>query len=185
LPEYYKDESTGKEYELKYYVVEISSDATTVNAYAVSGNTTTITNTEDTDNRETNDSITVNKKDEANKPLPGAVFTLYKLKDDGTTTTIKDYTTSDDGSVTIGTTDTALATYLPKTNGGSVTLKLKEKSAPDGYELIDTIWDVVISTAIEEVLENNKFVTVTTYTIKIDNGKSITVTNEHKKLMLR
>ena len=118
--------------------------------------------TRNTGEETVHDSVTVNKLDGDGEALNGAVFTLYK--EDGTTK-IK---------------DSDLASYLPTTNNGSITLKLKETTAPEDYKAISTVWDVVISTKIEEVLKNNKFVTVTTYTMTIAGNDYIDVVNVHK-----
>ena len=126
----------------------------------------------------THDSVTINKLDENNTVLSGATFTLYSTNTEGTLSVpVEAY---NGGSFTISTEHTALTNYLPTTDGGSVTLYLKETEAPTGYQLDSTIHNVVITTAISGPIYDltlKKFVTTTTYTMTIDGVETEDINN--------
>ena len=98
--------------------------------------TLAVTNQPDYDFENYHHSVTVNKVSNTNSPLTGAVFTLYY---EG-----RAITTYSGGSFTISTQDTALQRYLPSP-GQRITLKLRETTAPDGYQRSDAEYDVVLS----------------------------------------
>ncbi len=183
LPEYYKDEATGKEYELHYYVVEISADATESNDYSVSGNTTEITNTERIDTDEEHDSVKLNKKDKDGRQLSGAVFGIF-ANESGTGDPIATYTTDASGKATISTSDTALKGKLPAVSA-STTLYVIETTPPVGFDIDTTPHTLVISADSREELGKNDngedaFITITSYTLTIDEGTEIDVTDKQK-----
>ena len=126
------------------------------------------------------DSVTVNKLDENNTALDGAVFTLYQTKDanDALSDPVRTYGGSGVSSFNISTEDAALASLLPTTDGGSVTLYLKETTAPTGYVLSDTIHNVLITTTISDpTLTGNVYVTTTTYTMTINGDETKDIPN--------
>ena len=149
-----------------------------------SANVAAFTNNVNTGEATVPDSVTVNKQDDKGTALPGAMFTLYSTNTEGTLSgEVATYGGSDVSSFTINTGDSALASYLPTTNGGSVTLYLKETEAPSGYLLSDTIYNVVITTSISELTWNEdsgKYITTTTYTMTIGGGESQNVPNTPK-----
>ena len=151
----------------------------TVTASSTVGNTiAAFTNNVNTGTATSYDSVTVNKKDESNSALTGAIFTLYS--DSACQTQIRTYGGTDVSSFQISTQDAELASYLPTANGGSVTLYLKETTAPTGYVLSDTIHNVVISTAISGPTYDStakKWVTTTTYTMTIDEAETKDIPN--------
>lgn len=89
----------------------------------------------------------------------GAVFTLYR--DSSCTQPVATYTTGDGGIREID-----FATLLSGTEGAQ-TFYLKETAAPDGYLLDSTVYTLTLTPAQTEELRNNRFVTVTTYTLDI------------------
>ena len=133
--------------------------------------TLTVTNTKQTDTARIDSSITINKQDEKQDPLEGASFTLYS----GTTP----ITTYSEESFTISTSDPELASYLPEA-GGSITLNLKETSAPAGYSASNEDYVVEIAADTNEALTDHVFVTTTTYTITVNGANTATVTNTKK-----
>ncbi len=146
-----------------------------------SANVAAFTNNVNTGEATVPDSVTVNKQDNAGKPLAGATFTLYRDAD--CNTRVKAFAMDTDTSFTISTEDSDLSSLLPNTDGGSVTLYLKETEAPTGYLPSNTVYDVVISTSITAPQwneEQGKYITTTTYTMTIDNGESEDVPNTPK-----
>lgn len=142
--------------------------------------------------------VTVNKTDGTDL-LPGAVFELYRETADGTEEpgeaqgndetgeneeadgieVIQTYETGDASSFEIRTEDEALAALLPAV-GESVTLKLRETSAPEGYKPVETIWDVVITATQTSGWnsDHSAWTTWTQYNISIDEQNTLTVPNQ-------
>ena len=135
--------------------------------------TKSIVNTKKTDTATVDDSVTVSKVDQDNEALTGATF---QLKDGETV--VATYT---DQSFEISTDDAELADYLPAA-GASTTLTLTESAAPAGYEGDSASYDVVISAAAEEALdeENDVYVTTTTYTMTVGGEETLDVANTKK-----
>ena len=63
-----------------------------------------------------------------------------------------------------------------------MTLTLSEKTAPAGYEGSTGTWTVKISAAEATAYDSDqdKYITTKTYTMTIDDGESISVTNTKK-----
>lgn len=135
------------------------------------GSTAAFTNKREIGVRYVPDAVTVYKVDEAMQLLEGATFKLYA--DENLTKVIDEY---NGGSFQISTDDEALASRLP-TEGKSATFYLVETIAPIGYKLDSTPRKVVIETSVSKVLEEGKYVTVTTYTIKIEDEETAYVVN--------
>ena len=91
-------------------------------------------------------SVTIDKVDNGNRPLNGAIFTLYYNN--------RAITTYSGGSFKISTEDKPLKRYLPEP-GKKITLKLKETTAPSGYQRSDKEYDVVISANSIRVWNSN------------------------------
>ena len=172
--------TTGRDidgYEFKR--VDLNSSEVTINATTPSV-TVTATNYYDKDEKLITipDSVTVNKLDETNTALNGAVFTLYKDNTDGALST--EVATFTGNSFEISTENTAISSYLPAENNGTVTLYLKETTAPSGYILDNTIHNVLILTTITGPIYDStekKFVTTTTYTMTIDGVETKDIVN--------
>ena len=109
-------------------------------------------------------SVTVYKVSNTGSPLSGAVFTLYY---DG-----RAITTYSGERFTIATSDTALQRYLPSP-GQRITLKLRETTAPDGYQRSDAEYDVVLSadSGTRWNDDRTKMINYVNYYITIDGGK--------------
>ena len=116
-------------------------------------------------------SVTIDKVDNGNRPLNGAIFTLYYNN--------RAITTYSGGSFKISTEDKPLKRYLPEP-GKKITLKLKETTAPSGYQRSDKEYDVVISANSTGVWNSDysKKINSVTYYITIDGKTSLTVANE-------
>lgn len=153
--------------------------------------TMTVTNTLQEEYVTDHYTVTVNKTDGTN-PLAGAVFELYKeapaaegSEDSGETegtaniTVIKTYTMGEDTSFEIRTDDEDLADLLPAA-GESVTLKLKETSAPEGYKPAEDIWEVVITTSRTSAWnsDHTAWTTTTVYDIRINGQNILAVPNK-------
>ena len=127
------------------------------------------------------DEIILNKKDENNNSLAGAVFTLYRdeqctmpLQIGGQNIT---YGGASVSQIRISTDDEAFATLLPTNNGDSVTYYLKETTPPTGYFLTgNEIWPVTISVSVTGPTQQD-YVIRATYTMTIDGETSIDVQN--------
>lgn len=167
-----------------YVFKRVDLSQTTVTLTSSATVNVTATNYYDKDEKfvEVHDSVTVNKQDDKGSPLPGATFTLYATR--GVNNTLSDvvdtYTSGAGGSFTINTEDAVLANFLPTTNGGSVTLYLKETNAPTGYLLDNTIHNVVITAVISGPTYDStekKWVTTTSYTMTIDNAATQDIDN--------
>ncbi len=174
---------TGLPYGVDYIVTEADTQGLTPSSTGEAGtievgSTAAFTNTRDTGMRYVHDAVTVNKVDEAGQDLNGATFVLYADKELNEEVPGGVYTVTD-GSFQISTDDAALASYLPTTDEESTTLYLVETIAPTGYKLDSTPRKVVITTSVNENGEivNGVYVTVTTYTITIDDAESIDVVN--------
>ena len=134
-----------------------------------------ITGTDRVDNE-----ITVNKIDQAKAPLAGAEFTVYS--DEALTNALT--VLSANTSWKINTADSYLASLLPALADGEtkdVTLYLKETKVPAGYTGDTAVHTIAIHgeghEAKTETADGWKFITTTTYTITIDGGASLDVTN--------
>ena len=136
-----------------------------------------VTNTKNTGETTSHDSVTITKKDQDGEPLSGAEFELYKG-----TIFKKTIEVENGGSFMISTEDKELAPYLPTENGGTETLHLKETKAPAGYNKDTTAHPVVITTTIgtEYDADQDKYITTTTYEMTIDGKAEIDVTNTQK-----
>ena len=130
-----------------------------------------ITNDKKTGNDREDSQITINKQDQDGEALNGATFKLY----DGE----KEISTYTGGSFTIKTDERALADYLPDA-GEEKELTLKETAAPAGYEKDDTAYTVKLTAASEETLNDDVYVTTTTYDITIEGKTSADIKNTKK-----
>ncbi len=113
--------------------------------------------------------VSVTKTDTGGKTISGAVFTLYDKAG-------KELSTYNGGVFTISTADGKLKEYLPAA-GESVTLTLKETKAPSGYKLSDTKYNVVITSTVSTVLNNDEYITKTTYSVTINGKHSLSIAN--------
>jgi|GEM_PF-5698991 len=115
--------------------------------------------------------------DDTSVTLPNAVFTLYE--DSACKNAITTYTTGSDGTftITISTDQAELKSYLPAA-GNSTTLYLKETTAPDGYSLSDTVYNVIIgATSNSDYTSSGSTTTVTTYTITLGGSTAVNIEN--------
>ncbi|MBR2671628.1 MAG: hypothetical protein IKE27_05460, partial [Oscillospiraceae bacterium] len=117
--------------------------------------------------------ITVNKVDGDGVALSGASFAITTVGDEPVT--VKTFTA---GSAVISTEDEEFADYLPAA-GESASFILKETEAPGGYRMDESEYSVTISASQNESLDTaeNKWITTTTYTIKVANETAKTITN--------
>ena len=166
----------GLPYGVGYTVTEVDAKGLTPTSTGATGtieagSTAAFTNKREVGVRYVPDAVTVYKVDEAMQPLEGATFVLYA--DEKLTEVIDEY---NGGSFQISTDDEALEGRLP-TEGKSATFYLVETIAPIGYKLDSTPRKVVIETSVSKVLEEGKYVTVTTYTIKIEDEETAYVVN--------
>ena len=117
--------------------------------------------------------ITVDKVDGDDVALQGASFAITTVGDEPVT--VKTFTA---GSAVISTEDEEFADYLPAA-GESASFILKETEAPDGYRMDESEYSVTISASQNESLDTteNKWITTTTYTIKVANETAKTITN--------
>lgn len=115
------------------------------------------------------DTVTVTKTDGIIE-IPGAEFTLYDA--DGTTV-LNTYT---GGQFSISTADLP-QNVLPVTS--PKTLTLKETGVPKGYKGDSTAYPVVISVSTKPAYnaDRTKLITTTTYSIRINDRKSIDISN--------
>lgn len=146
------------------YTIEISKTGAVINTKIIG---------EDREDGE----ITIKKVDDNGEALDGAEFTLTgnginKTFTAGTAT----ISTGKDGDVALD------LDALKDGESVTLTLKLKESKAPAGYAPDDTEHTVTIKgSAVEELdKEKNAFITTTTYTITVDGGDSLEVTNTKK-----
>lgn len=114
------------------------------------------------------DGIAITKVDQDGAALSGARFALSQGD--------KALATYEGDSFEIRTDDEALAGLLPSA-GESVTLTLKEVTAPEGYEPSSEKHEVTITATAEEALVDRVFVTTITYSMSVDGEKTLTVTN--------
>ena len=166
----------GLPYGVGYTVTEddpkgLTPTPTRVTGTIAVGSTASFTNTRDTGMRYVHSGVSVYKVDEAKQNLEGATFVLYA--DEKLTEKIDEY---GGGSFQIRTDAKALATYLP-TEGKTATFYLVETIAPAGHKLDSTPRKVIIDTSVSRVIEYGKYVTVTTYTIRIDGEDTAYVVN--------
>ena len=167
----------GLPYGVGYTVTEVDAKGLTPTSTGATGtiavgSEAAFTNKRETGMRYVPDAVTVYKVDEAMQPLEGATFKLYA--DEELTEVIDEY---NGGSFQISTDDEALASRLPTESEGKKTFYLVETIAPTGYKLDSTPRKVVIETIVSKVLEEGKYVTVTTYTIKIEDEETAYVVN--------
>lgn len=142
-------------------------------SYTISSNgnaSLDIRNVPDTQTVVNNNSLTVNKVNSSGETLPDAVFTLYS--DEDCTHAITTYTTDSTGTLTISTSDTALADYIPAA-GETSTLYLKETTAPENYSLVNTVYPITLSTTVTEGWIDSVYTQTTTQEIyyESDNVK--------------
>lgn len=164
--------SEGKE--IVYTVEEVGASEEYTVDYTSIIKGVQITNTLKTKEDAVYGTATVTKVDSDNAPLDGAEFAL-KNGD----SVIAEYI---GGSFVISA--EALAEIegfeLPEA-GKTLTLKLVETKAPDGYKLSATEYDVVISATEKNEWvggTTNAFVTTTTYTVTVDGAYTKDITND-------
>ena len=80
------------------------------------------------------------------------------------------------GSFEIGTSDSELSAFLP-VNNSTTKLYLKETTPPEGYKNSEKVYELSISMSSEIKLEDDVFVTVTTYAMSIEGETSLNVVN--------
>ena len=121
-----------------------------------------VENTKNEGTAEVPDTITITKRDQYQNLVPGAVFALK----DSTGNVLKTATTVNNGE----------ATFTFGTGADMVsatgTLTLVEQSAPSGFTKTDAEWTVNVSTSDNTAIEDNVFVTTTTYNAVITNPTS-------------
>ena len=118
--------------------------------------------------------LTVRKVDAAGAELAGAVFGLY----DTEACTGEPILRLTAGTARLSTDDAALAELLPA-SGESVTLYLKELSAPAGYRASGEVFPVTLQCAAgEEVRTDDAFVTTLSYSILANESVRLLVVNE-------
>lgn len=118
--------------------------------------------------------LTVRKVDAAGVELAGAVFGLY----DTEACTGEPILRLTAGTARLSTDDAALAELLPA-SGESVTLYLKELSAPVGYRASGEVFPVMLQCAAgEEVRTDDAFVTTLSYSILANESARLLVVNE-------
>ncbi len=132
-----------------------------------------VTNKKDTEGKKTYEKVTLNKQDEEGKALKGAIFSVYadeKAEGD----VLKTYTA---GTATISAED--FMENLPEV-GKTSTLYLKETTAPTGYKLDGTIYKLEMGASQQSGwnADNTKYVTTTSYSLRIDGKTSVDVTNK-------
>ncbi len=175
VPGYYKISETGAErdgYTLTVLFGGLENDGVTVAAGETAKVVIENTYVKNTGAATVHDSVTVTKVDGNSQKLDGAEFEIVDA--DGSV-----IDTFAAGEKVISTSDRCFAGILPKA-GESITLTLIEKKAPLGYSKAESGWTITISADAEESLKDDVFITTTTYTIFVENGKSISVVNKQK-----
>ena len=123
-------------------------------------------------------SVTVYKTDGTN-PLSGATFALYKEEevDDEEAKPVKVYELGTNTSFEISTDDPVITPLLDENN--SVTLKLKETAAPEGYRVSSELYTVVITKTTRAGWNagNTAWINTTVYGITIDSKAEKTIPN--------
>jgi len=118
------------------------------------------------------DGVSITKVDQDGAALSGASFALSQGD--------KALATYEGESFEIRTDDEALVGLLPSA-GESVSLTLKEVTAPEGYEPSSEAHEVTITATAEETLVDRVYVTAITYSMSVDGEKALTVTNTKTK----
>lgn len=170
---------TGEQYTLHEEIPEAYR-----NLYKIQTNTTivsdggTLTNTLVT--RERRDaSLTINKVDNLGRSLDGAKFTLYADAECRTPITSLNAIVAENGTISISTKAPYLAAYLPSTNGGTATVYLKETTAPTGYRMVATPYEITLTTIIEEGWNGNSaYLIRTSHRIAWQHNESLTVVDQ-------
>ncbi len=153
-------------------ILTVTANSTTSNTIAA------FTNNVNTGTATIHDSVTVNKTD-GTSALNGAKFALY-TDAQCTGTPIKTYDLTSASSFAISTNDNYLARYLPANSGGTTTLYLKEIEAPANHRLDSTVYTVTITKSVSGPTwdaAKNKYITTTTYDIKVDNDDAKSIPN--------
>jgi TQXA domain-containing protein len=129
-----------------------------------------------------NASLTIKKTDSDGNVLEGAKFTLYT--DAACTIAISGENAIDasSGTVTISTAASYLRSYLPTENNGTKTVYLKETTAPEGYEVSDTVYEITLGTVIEKGWDSDytEYTVTTSHTIAYNNNVTLTVVDKEK-----
>ena len=113
--------------------------------------------------------VSVTKVDGDGAPLEGATFELRAA--DALLTTFEA------GEHVLSTEDEALAAALPGA-GETVTWELRETQPPAGFQTDGTAHAVSVSATQREELVDHTYLTATTYTMTIDGGTDLVVTNQ-------
>ena len=160
-------DNTGKEY--TYTVKEVDADGNddTPYGYTKEESGLTVTNIRSKDSQEESSSLTLQKTDADGNVLSGAVFTLYDGDD-----AVKTYSA---GTAVISSDD--LVTVLG--DDESKTFTLKETTAPSGYQLNTTEYEITLTKKVTEewagTAADLKYTTVTTYTLSSDAAVNGTI----------
>ncbi|MGI6211118.1 MAG: leucine-rich repeat protein [Anaerovoracaceae bacterium] len=176
LPEDLGSITAKEETSVAGFSSEVKVTENSTGDYAV---TITVSNTRVEKPESVHDKLTINKVDENEKALNGAVFTLYADAD--CTQKIADYKT-ENGQTVINTEDAALAGHLPAA-GSEKTLYLKETTAPEGYETDDTVHEIKLTAKSESAWngDHSAYVTTTIYEISCEEKDTLTIADTPHK----
>ena len=150
---------------------------TTTYTVAAESKTFTVKDTKNVSKSIAYGTVTINKTDTDNNPVKDAKFSIYQNKEcSGTPLEIVTA-----GNTVVLTSDEFINPLLPKKANDTLTLYVKETTAPEGYDLNNTVFTVVITNVYNEYLDKtaNQFIQTTAYNAVVDgNGSVINVADK-------